>query len=263
MKSFGNSKSAPLISVLIPVHNGPETLGEKIPQLVSFFSGHYKNRYEIIVIPNPVLKDQKTFQAAWQLSRRYKEVRVCVTAVRPGKGLALKEGFGMAQGRWIFTTDADLPFDLGFFLEAERMLQLGFHLVTGNRRLPYSRFRVPTRVLHMVYQRALMGRLFNFFVRLLFPIGTTDTQAGIKAMTRETARDVFRRQVCPYFSYDIEMFLTAKGTGRRIAELPVVLNLPSEKSTIRILRSGLRAAYWIFRIFLLHLRRHYSHARTA
>lgn len=263
MKPFGSAKTAPLISVLVPVHNGSETLAEKIPKLVSFFLEHYKNRFEVILIPNPVLEDRKTLDAARQLSRRYRQVRVCVTAVRPGKGLALKEGFGFARGRWIFTTDADLPFDLGFFLEAERMLKLGFHLVTGNRRLPYSRFRVPTRVLHMVYQRALIGLFFNFFVRLLFPIRTTDTQAGIRAMTRETAREVFRRQVCPYFSYDIEMFLTVEGTGRRITELPVVLNLPSEKSTIRIFRSGVQAAYWVLRIFFLYIGGHYSRARTA
>lgn len=257
------SKPAPLVSILVPAHQSAELLERNVPRLVSFFSRHYRHRYEVILIPNPVLEDEKTLRAAQGLARRYPRVRVCVTAVRPGKGLALKEGFGMARGRWIFTTDADLPFDLSFFLEAERMLRLGFHLVTGNRRLPYSRFRVPTRVLHMVYQRALMGMFFNLAVRLLFPIRTTDTQAGIKAMTWETAREIFRRQVCPRYSYDIEMFLTARGTGRRIAELPVVLNLPDEKSTVRILRSAVFASYWISRIFLNHLQGHYSRVRAA
>jgi glycosyltransferase involved in cell wall biosynthesis len=236
---------------------------ENVPRLHAFFSAHYEDRFELILIPNPLPKDAKTLRAARLMAHRFEQVLVCDTSTIPGKGSALKEGFALSQGRWIFTTDADLPFDLGFFLEAERMLKLGFHLVTGNRRLPYSRFRVPTRVLHMVYQRVLIGLFFNLFVRLLFPIHTTDTQAGIKAMTRETAQDVFRRQVCPLYSYDIEMFLTVEGTGRRMAELPVVLNLPSEKSTVRILRTGLNAAYWISRIFFLYLRGHYSRARQT
>jgi hypothetical protein len=59
------------------------------------------------------------------------------------------------------------------------------------------------------------------------------------------------------------MFLTAQGTGRRIAELPVVLSLPSEKSTVKIFRSGLIAAYWLWRIFFNHLRGHYSRVRPA
>lgn len=263
MKHLLRSTPAPLISLLIPAHNCPEQLIENVPRLRSFFSAHFGNRYEIILVPNPVLQDPSTLQAARKLARRYKEVHVCATAVLPGKGLALKEGFGMARGRWIFTTDADLPFDLDFFLQADRLLKLGFHLVTGNRRLPLSRFRIATRVLHMVYQRALMGLLFNSFVRLLFPIHTTDTQAGIRAMTRETAQEVFRRQVCPRYSYDIEMFLTVQGTGRRLAELPVILNLPVEKSTIRIFRAAFTALYWISRIFILHLKGHYSHVRTV
>ena len=256
-------KTSCQVSLLVPAHHCSEQLLENIPILHAFFSEHFPRRFEIILIPNPVLEDPATLLAAQKLAKRFPEVRACVTSVNPGKGQALKEGFGMARGRWIFTTDADLPFDLAFFLEAGRMLKLGFHLVTGNRRLPYSRFRIPTRVLHMVYQRVLLGRLFNFFVRMLFPIHTTDTQAGIRAMTRETALEVFRRQVCPLYSYDIEMFLTVQGTGRRIAELPVVLNLPSEKSTIRIFRSGFIALYWITRIFGLYLRGHYSRARTA
>jgi len=263
MKFISKNHSSVQVSVLVPAHDCPEQLRGSVPRLRSFFSAHFPGRYEIILIPNPVLEDANTLQVSRELARRYPEVRVCATSIRPGKGLALKEGFGMAQGRWIFTTDADLPFDLGFFLEAERMLKLGFHLVTGNRRLPYSRFRVPTRVLHMVYQRVLMGLLFNFFVRALFPIRTTDTQAGIRAMTRETALEVFKRQVCPRFCYDIEMFLTVKGTGRRVAELPVVLNLPSEKSTVRIFGSAVQALYWITRIFLLNLRGHYSAVRPT
>jgi hypothetical protein len=260
---FLRSRHRPQVSLLIPAHAASELLTRNVPTLVSFFSKHFGRRYEIILIPNPVLEDRETLQAAKELARRFSQVRVCVTAVRPGKGLALKEGFGMSAGKWIYTIDADLPFDLDFFLEAERMLRLGFHLVTGNRRFPFSRFRIPTRVLHMVYQRVLIGLLFNFFVRLLFPIRTTDTQAGIRAMTRETAQEVFRRQVCPRFSYDIEMFLTVQGTGRRIAELPVVLNLQSEKSTVRIFHSGVQSLYWISRILILHLKGHYSRARAV
>ena len=263
MKTSTHSSQPILVSILIPAHKCPEQLETNVPKLLSFFTTHYGRQFEIILVPNPVLEDVRTLEAAKRLSQKDPRVRTCVTSIRPGKGLALKEGFGMARGQWIFTTDADLPFDLGFFLEADRLLKLGFHLVTGNRRLPQSRFRVPTRVLHMVYQRVLLGLLFNRFVRWLFPIHTTDTQAGIKAMTRGTAEEVFRHQVCPRYSYDIEMFLTVQGTGRRAAELPVILNLPTERSTVHIVQTAFRALYWISRIYFLHGRGHYSRARTA
>ncbi|HVZ79740.1 MAG TPA: glycosyltransferase [bacterium] len=263
MRPSRTSRRSLDVSFLVPAHGCPEQLEGNVPRIRRFLSDHFPKSFEIILVPNPVPGDGATLRAAETLARRFPEVRVCRNAGSAGKGLALKEGFALSRGRWIFTTDADLPFDLDFFLQASRLLRLGFHLVTGNRRLPASRFRVPTRVLHMVYQRVLMGLLFNAFVRLLFPIHTSDTQAGIKAMTRGTAVEVFRRQVCPRYSYDIEMFLTAQGTGRRIAELPVVLSLPSEKSTIRIFRSAAVALYWISRIWFLHGRGHYSSLKTA
>lgn len=251
------------VSLLVPAHDCPGQLEHNVPKLLAFLKANYRSGFEIILIPNPVPGDEATLRAALKLARRHPRVRVCRSASAPGKGAALKEGFRMSRGRWILTTDADLPFELDFFVQARRLLALGFNLVTGNRRLPVSRFRVPTRVLHMVYQRVLLGLLFNAFIRVLFPIHTTDTQAGIRAMDRETADEVFHRQVCPRYSYDIEMFLTVQGMGGRIAELPVVLDLPSEKSTVRIFRAAAHAFYWISRIWILHGRGHYSRPRVA
>jgi dolichyl-phosphate beta-glucosyltransferase len=263
MKRSSNTSRPVLISVLVPAHDCPEILEQSVSSLVFFFSTHYPNQYEIILIPNPVPGDIPTLRAARKLARRYRQVRVCPTASQAGKGAALKEGFQMSRGRWIFIIDADIPFDLEFFRGAERMLKLGFDLVIGNRRLPFSKFRMPKRVIHKVFQRFLIGYLYNLFIRLVFPIRTTDTQAGIKAMTRETAAEVFRRQICPGFSYDIEMILTTQGTGRRIAVLPVVLYLRSEKSTVRILRTAFTSAYWLTRIFLRYWKGSYSRATPS
>jgi dolichyl-phosphate beta-glucosyltransferase len=254
MKRSGFKAGRPLlISVLVPAHDCPEILEQSIPDLLAFFSTHYPKRYEVVLIPNPVPGDLKTLRAARKLARRYRQVRVCTSADEPGKGRALKEGFQISRGRWIFIIDADIPFDLDFFREAERMLKLGFDLVIGNRRLPISRFRMPKRVIHKVFQRFLIGYIYNLFIRLAF-------QAGIKAMTHETAAEVFRRQECPGFFYDIEMILTAQGTGRRVAELPVVLYLKSEKSTVRILRTAVQASYWLARILLRYWKGCYSRA---
>jgi hypothetical protein len=252
----------PLVSLLVPAHRAAEQLRMSVPRLVGFLRAEFGYRAEIILIPNPVLEDGGTLEAARELSKAYPEVRTCPTALRPGKGLALKEGFGMARGRWILTVDADAPFDLEFFQEAAEMLRLGYQLVLGNRRLPQSRFRMSKKVLGKIYPRFLLGQAFNLLVRAIFPIQTTDTQAGIRAMTRECAEQVFRRQVCPHFSYDIEMILTAQQLGYRSVELPVVLTLKSEKSTIRILKTGLATAYWLSRIAWRHWKGLYGRPLT-
>jgi dolichyl-phosphate beta-glucosyltransferase len=166
----------------------------------------------------------------------------------PGKGAALRTGLKEARGRWIFFTDADLPYDLEFFTRASMKLTSGFGLVTGNRRMPMSYFDVPVELLPLAYKRHRLGLAFNRLARLFFPITTTDTQAGIKAMSRELARDAFSTLECPGFFFDLELFLVAHARNYPQAELPVTLYLNSEKSTVRVLREGLLAAFWLTRI---------------
>jgi hypothetical protein len=125
--------------------------------------------------------------------------------------------------------------------------------VTGNRRLLSSQFDVPVGLLPLAFKRHRLGLLFNRAVRLLLPIATTDTQAGIKAMSRAMARDAFSRLECPGFFFDVELFLAARGLGHRHVELPVILYLNTEKSTVRVLRESVLALYWILRmIFRSH-----------
>jgi hypothetical protein len=95
-------------------------------------------------------------------------------------------------------------------------------------------------------------------VRAFFPVNTTDTQAGIKAMSRELAREAFSRLECPGFFFDLEIFLTARAKKMRQIDLPVLLFLNTEKSTVRIIRESFLAAYWLSRIYLRQLKGVYA-----
>jgi len=210
----------------------------------------YPGAHEIILVPNPHPGDLQdtSEQICIQMSRLIPEVRVCPHLSPPGKGAAVRTGFFASRGQWIFFTDSDLPYDLDFFDHAAQKLQLGFHLVTGNRRLPESHFEIPVELLRIAYGRHRLGLGFNRVVRTVFPIESTDTQAGIKALSRQLAGEAFRRQVCPGFLFDLELFLTARGLGYAHCDLPVTLYLNSEKSTVRILKECLLVANWLTRL---------------
>jgi SAM-dependent methyltransferase len=99
----------------------------------------------------------------------------------------------------------------------------------------------------------------------MLPLQTSDTQAGIKAMSRALADEAFARQRCPGFFFDLEFFLTAQRQGHATLGLPVTLRLNSEKTTVRVLRESVLALYWMLRITWLNLTAHYGrkHSRET
>ncbi len=260
-KPAAHSEGSLAVSLLIPAKNSSHTLENTLAKAHTFLSHHYPGSFEIILIPTQDATENPSDPSvalALKLSESWSSVKVCVHRGPLGKGAALRSGFLESQGKWIFFTDADLPYDLIFFKKASLYLNEGIDFVSGNRRLPFSSFQVPVKLLHLAYSRHRLGLLFNKCVRLLLPIHTTDTQAGIKAMSREFAINAFENISCPGFFFDLELFLTAKKQGFKMKELQVHLLLKSEKSTVRVFRESLLALFWLCRITFQLLSGHYG-----
>ncbi|MGK5081778.1 methyltransferase domain-containing protein [Bdellovibrionota bacterium FG-1] len=242
------------VSLLIPARGAADSLAETVSVASRFLTHTFGDSFEIILIPNPPVyqkpgsQPDRSIEVSQELARKFDHVRVSIHRLPQGKGAALRTGFKSSRGRLVFFTDADLPYDLDFFDVAARELREGADLVTGNRRLKTSIFDIPVGLLPLAYKRHRLGLAFNRVVQWLFPIHTTDTQAGLKAMSRRLACAGFERQVCPGFFFDLEFFLAAAGLGYRHMELPVVLHLNSEKSTVRVIRESILAAFWLTRI---------------
>ena len=210
----------------------------------------FPNNFEIIIIPNGTRgKGDQTDEIAGAVKDRFSEVKIVPHKSPKGKGAALRTGFRQSRGEWVFFMDADLPYDLSFFTEAARLLTDGFDFVTGNRRIPQSRFDIPVPLLHLAYRRHCIGLIFNRAARWLFSVPTTDTQAGVKAMSRRMAEVAFSRQTCPGFFFDLEFFLCCAGFNFRVTEIPVKFSLNSEKSTVQLIRESLLAGIWLTKIF--------------
>jgi glycosyltransferase involved in cell wall biosynthesis len=248
------------VSLIIPAKNSSHALENTVQEAHRFLNQEYGNSFEIILVPNPAPGDQEdqSTQVAEKLAQQFSSVYVCHHISPTGKGAAIRTGLTVSRGKWIFFTDADLPYDLEFFKKAAHRLRSGYDLVTGNRRLPSSHFHIPVTLLPLAYGRHRLGLAYNRLVRFLLPIQTTDTQAGIKAMSRQLALAFFEKQTCPGFLFDLELFLTTYGQGFQQTELPVTLHLNSEKSTVRIFRECLSVAYWLSRITGQYFQNHYG-----
>ena len=238
------------VSLLIPAKGAASWLNGTVEVADRFLREHFGQSYEILLVVTPSSVEDRSLQLAADLESRFPQVRRILHTGVIGKGAALRSGFAAARGEWIFFVDADLPYDLDFFERACTELRAGADFVTGNRRMLVSEFDIPVHLLRIAYRRHRLGLLFNRVTRLLFPIRTSDTQAGIKCMSARMAEAAFARQSCPGFLFDLEFFLTALRLGFRVSELPVTLHLHSEKSTVRLARDLVLSIFWLLRIRL-------------
>lgn len=236
------------VSLLVPAKGAASWLSATAEASDRFLRSCFGESYEILLIVTPASSDDRSASLAAELESRFPRLRALQHLGVVGKGAALRTGFTAARGEWIFFVDADLPYDLDFFDRAAHELRHGADFVTANRRLLVSEFDIPVSLLRIAYRRHRLGLLFNRVTRMLFPITTTDTQAGIKGMSGRMAEAAFARQSCPGFLFDLEFFLTAMRHGFRVCELPVTLYLNSEKSTVRLARDLLLSIFWLLRI---------------
>ena len=132
-----------------------------------------------------------------------------------GKGSAVRGGMLSARGQYRFLADADLSMPIEHL---ERFLPPAlteFDIAIGSREAPGSRrFHEPLR-------RHLMGRVFNWMVRLLAVRGFSDTQCGFKCFDARAAETLFPLQRAHGFGFDVEVLFIAQRLGMRIVDIPI------------------------------------------
>jgi dolichyl-phosphate beta-glucosyltransferase len=90
-----------------------------------------------------------------------------------------------------------------------------FDIAIASRETPGAiRYDEPT-------YRHVMGRVFNFLVRILAVPGIQDTQCGFKMFTRESAQLTFPLQQLDGWSFDVEVLYIARRHNLRLVEIPI------------------------------------------
>jgi len=206
----------PVLSVVVPVYNGGETIVENLALIRSAASrGLPPDDIELIVV-----SDGSVDGTTERLIEAQSDVDMHVIHYDRnfGKGYAVKMGALDAAGEWIAIVDADLDLDpnsIPDYLETARRERLDFAI--GSKRHPDS-------VVYYPRSRRIASWCYQQLNRILFRLDVRDTQVGLKIFRREIAEKVVPVLLVKQFAFDLELLAVARAFGYgRVRELPVHL----------------------------------------
>lgn len=214
---MSKSEQSVFLSIIIPAYNEEFRLPPSLEKIVTFLQRQGYTS-EVIVVENG--STDRTSQVVEQFAATIPaggQVTVTLMHSTPGKGAAVKAGMLAASGEFRFICDADLAMpieEIAKFLPPAQA-RGSFDIAIASREIAGAvRYDEPT-------YRHIMGRVFNWLVRVLAVSGIQDTQCGFKMFTRETALTVFPAQRIDGWGFDVEVLYIARQRGMRLVEVPI------------------------------------------
>jgi dolichyl-phosphate beta-glucosyltransferase len=243
----------PFVSIIIPAFNEAQRLPPTLARVAEFLRAQ-PYRSEVLIVENG-----STDQTSAVVERFITEQTAAgdpfdlrLLHSDPGKGAAVKQGMLAGRGEFLVISDTDLAVpieELNNFLPPA-VPRKDYAITIASREIPGAvRHGEPA-------YRHLMGRVFNFLVRVMAVHGIHDTQCGFKCFSRKAAQQVFPLQTIDGWGFDVEVLYIAQRHGLPILEIPVnwyygddsrvsplrdTVNMLSE--LFRIRRNGRRGLY--------------------
>lgn len=212
----------PFLSVVIPAYNEERRLPQTLRNILDYLARQTYASQVIVVDDGSV---DRTAEVVKSFRADHPNVELVCNDHR-GKGYAVRTGMLAAQGHIVLFSDADLSTPIAEVAQLLPWFEHGYGIVIGSREgAGARRIREP-------FYRHLMGRVFNFVVRLLTVRGIDDTQCGFKAFRQDVAHDVFgrmrlygedARRVADSMvtGFDVEVLFIGQKRGYKIKEVPV------------------------------------------
>lgn len=232
-----NVPSAPSLSIIIPAYNEERRLPRTLAAIAQWVA-EWRQPVEVIVVENG--STDRTAAVVTEFRRTHPYVWL-IEGLPAGKGGAVRTGMLAAGGARRFLCDADLSMpigDLAKFLSPEVS---GAPVLVGSREAPGARRIGEPR------RRHVMGRVYNWLVRLIALPGIADSQCGFKLFTATAAEYVFPRARLAGWGFDVEVLYLARKGGFAIREIPIEWHYNAD-SRVRPIHDSLSMLRDLFRI---------------
>lgn len=239
--------SKPFLSIIIPAFNEANRLPDTL-RIINKYLSMQDYLSEIIVVENG--STDGTYAVANDMQDEINGLNV-LHENRRGKGWAVMQGMFKASGDYRFICDADLSMPIEELANFMTSIEQAIPVAIGSREAHGSvRYNEP-------YYRHLIGRVFNWFVRILILPGLRDTQCGFKLFREDAAKSVFSRLSIYGWTFDVEALFIARKLGFKIVEIPIHWH-HHPHSTVKVFRDSFHMGLDLLKIRYNDLRGKYN-----
>ncbi len=165
------------ISVVIPLYNEDESLGELNDWILRVMDAHHFS-FEIIYVDDGSI--DKSWEVIEALSADNENIKGIRFLRNYGKSAALSEGFKMTSGEVVITMDADLQDSPDEIPDLYRMIiEDGYDMVSGWKKKRYD-----------PVTKTVPSKFFNYSTRVLSGIKLHDFNCGLKSYRSDVVKAV-------------------------------------------------------------------------
>lgn len=229
------------LSVVIPAKDEEDCIEDTVTRLVRTLR-EARIPHEILVVDDG--DNEATAEKVARLAALNPNIRLIRNRERHGFGLAVRKGLQHFTGDYaaIFMADAsDSPDDL---VRYYRLIEEGYDCVFG------SRFISGGKTIDYPWQKLVLNRLANWFIKVLFRLPYNDITNAFKCYRREVIEHM-QPLISPHFNLTVEMPLKAIVRGFSYRVTPITwTNRQTGISKLKIKEMGSRYLFIVLYLWL-------------
>jgi dolichol-phosphate mannosyltransferase len=195
-------------SVVVPCHNEAMNIPSLVEMLIQMYDAYI---HEIIIVNDN--STDLTSEVTREVAKKHPRVKLVERKPPNGVGLALRDGYAAATGRYILTMDCDFVQIVPEFRDLFDVVAAGHDGAIG------SRFSHKSMLINYPFFKILCNRTFHMLVKLLLLWHVRDISNNLKLYRAEILKNLSIEE--RHFAANVETGLKPLLAGYDIREVPI------------------------------------------